>query len=585
MPGFNNGVMYANNVRFDGAAYPGEVTADGQLLIGSTAAPNIRVNTLTPGTGVSITNGPGTIEISAVGSGMTTLEISVNTTLASNTCYLVEDNLGTGLPLNLTLPASPVIGDVIEIISYENTWVLVGPNHHFVELGGNPFANNIQLGGGNHGTVTSLFTEDVIRLRFCGTVPGKGGSPIYYNWVAEDVIGNIQFYNDIEGAFTANSVGISSVGIPYYDGAGLFSSISTTQYAPLVGDALNNIASVGPLADGEILIGSTGNNPVPATLTQGSNITITPAPGSITISATTPPGIKVTTYNVGTTTWYKDPRTAEVHAIGWSGGGGGGSGRQGLTAASSGGGGGGCGPVFNVLVPSSFFGNSETIVVGSGGAGGAAQTVALTSGNNGSPGGTTKLGNIWAEMKNATYNYGGGGSTTSGGGGTGGGGQTMGISLPSNTSIGSGTTGQPAAVSATANVGPNTTSASAICCPTGGGGGSGANSTTANQAGVGGGLYTLGSTLILAGSPGGIETGTIDGTPGSSQPTSGGAIFGGTGGGGGGGQRTGLVAGNGGKGGFPGGGGGGGGGSLSGTNSGKGGDGGDGYIIIIEYLQ
>ena len=291
MPGFNNGVMYASNVRFDGAAYPGEVTADGQLLIGSTAAPNIRVNTLTPGTGVSITNGPGTIEISAVGSGMTTLEISVDTTLASNTCYLVEDNLGTGLPLNLTLPASPVIGDVIEIISYRNMWVLVGPDLHFVTLGGNPYGNNTLLGGSNHGTVTSLFHGDVIRLRFCGTIPGHGGFPNYYMWVAEDVIGNIHFYNDTMGDFTTNSVGISGVGIPYYDGVGIFSSISTTQYAPLVGDALNNIASVGPLADGEILIGSTGNNPVPATLTQGSNITITPAPGSITISATTPPGI------------------------------------------------------------------------------------------------------------------------------------------------------------------------------------------------------------------------------------------------------------------------------------------------------
>lgn len=51
MAGFNNDVVYADNVRFDGGEYPGQVTTDGQLLIGSTAAPNIRVGTLTSPSG------------------------------------------------------------------------------------------------------------------------------------------------------------------------------------------------------------------------------------------------------------------------------------------------------------------------------------------------------------------------------------------------------------------------------------------------------------------------------------------------------------------------------------------------------
>lgn len=68
MPGFNNGVMWADNVRFDGTGYPGAVTTDGQLLIGSTASPNIRVGTLTAGTGISVTPGAGTISVAAAAS-------------------------------------------------------------------------------------------------------------------------------------------------------------------------------------------------------------------------------------------------------------------------------------------------------------------------------------------------------------------------------------------------------------------------------------------------------------------------------------------------------------------------------------
>lgn len=63
-------VMFADNVDFSGATTPGaKVLSDGQLLIGATVAPNIRVGTLTAGAGVIITNGPGTITVSLIGGG------------------------------------------------------------------------------------------------------------------------------------------------------------------------------------------------------------------------------------------------------------------------------------------------------------------------------------------------------------------------------------------------------------------------------------------------------------------------------------------------------------------------------------
>jgi hypothetical protein len=74
MAGFDNDTMYADNVDFSGSATPvPTVTLDGQLLIGSTAAPNIRVATLIAGANITITNGAGTIQIDATGGGAGTV--------------------------------------------------------------------------------------------------------------------------------------------------------------------------------------------------------------------------------------------------------------------------------------------------------------------------------------------------------------------------------------------------------------------------------------------------------------------------------------------------------------------------------
>jgi len=73
MSGIENDVLVAKNVNFDFLSNPphnGIVSADGQLLIGSTANPNIAMvaNTLTAGTGITITNGPGSITIASTAS-------------------------------------------------------------------------------------------------------------------------------------------------------------------------------------------------------------------------------------------------------------------------------------------------------------------------------------------------------------------------------------------------------------------------------------------------------------------------------------------------------------------------------------
>jgi hypothetical protein len=86
---------------------------------------------------------------------------------------------------------------------------------------------------------------------------------------------------------TANAINANSTGIQKYDGAGTFSGITLTQFSPLVGAASNGITSLGPLTNGQIVIGSTGVSPVATTITPGSGISVTNGAGTITIAGTT----------------------------------------------------------------------------------------------------------------------------------------------------------------------------------------------------------------------------------------------------------------------------------------------------------
>jgi len=85
MAGFNSitgdeSIVYADNVSFDTTERGGKITTNGQLLIGSTVAPHIRVGTLTSSAGsLTITNGNGTINLDLAGGGLAFDQIAVDT--------------------------------------------------------------------------------------------------------------------------------------------------------------------------------------------------------------------------------------------------------------------------------------------------------------------------------------------------------------------------------------------------------------------------------------------------------------------------------------------------------------------------
>lgn len=85
---------------------------------------------------------------------------------------------------------------------------------------------------------------------------------------------------------TQNAINLNSVGIVGYDGAGTFNGSAVTQHSLLIGGAnTHTINSLGVATNGQLPIGSTGADPVLATLTAGTGVTISNGAGSITINA------------------------------------------------------------------------------------------------------------------------------------------------------------------------------------------------------------------------------------------------------------------------------------------------------------
>lgn len=78
--------------------------------------------------------------------------------------------------------------------------------------------------------------------------------------------------------------GLATTGVISRTAADTWTSSSITQNAILYGGASSSISNLGPLNDGELIIGSTGAAPSAGTLTAGAGIAITNAAGSVTIA-------------------------------------------------------------------------------------------------------------------------------------------------------------------------------------------------------------------------------------------------------------------------------------------------------------
>jgi hypothetical protein len=200
------------------------VASNGQIPIGSIGSDPV-LATLTPGTGITITNGPGSITIDAMGSvAITFTEDSGSATPALNNLNILgtpSQGISTsGSGSTVTLTVADATTTTKGVASFDST--------NFSVTGGAVTSDAISVTSGNNITTDASWN--------------LGGSV---------------------------SIAVSG----------------TTNHALQLGNASGSLTSLGVATNGQIPIGSTGADPVLATITGTSGITVTNGAGSITISA------------------------------------------------------------------------------------------------------------------------------------------------------------------------------------------------------------------------------------------------------------------------------------------------------------
>lgn len=219
----------------DGGTGISTIPTDGQILIGKTATNDYNLTTLTPGSGIGIANGSGTITISAGATVPTTFAADSGTaTPALNSITIAGGTNITTSAAGSTVTAN-LDADLVSISSITTS------------------AGGSLRTGTSAGNTTLLEAYDVDGTTYIPFATLTANNTPTMDLASGVTIGSSYIYR----------AGGTDVAIT--DGG---TGLSTTP------------------TDGQLLIGNTGTNSYSlATLTQGANITITNAAGAITIAA------------------------------------------------------------------------------------------------------------------------------------------------------------------------------------------------------------------------------------------------------------------------------------------------------------
>lgn len=285
MAGFRNEVLHAVNVDFSGGSpVVGKVVADGQLLIGATAAPNIRVATLTAGAGISITNGAGSIQIDATGLSATTFTADAGSaTPAGNNINIIGTSgqgitsSGAGSTITFTVANATTVSKGVASFDAGDFTVTAGA----VSINGTAFGQTItgDTGGALAPTASNW---NIVGTSAQGITSSGSGSTLTFtnaDWTTLQKGVGVLATNAEAIAGTSTTKAVTPDDLKAKLG-------TQTQYASPYGNATTGaIQWTNALTDGQLMIGATGAAPVASTLTAGANVTITNAANSITIAA------------------------------------------------------------------------------------------------------------------------------------------------------------------------------------------------------------------------------------------------------------------------------------------------------------
>lgn len=153
MAGFENDIVVASNVDFSGGTpVQGQMQSDGDVLIGASSPPYVRVGQISAGPGMSVTNSPGDVQVNSImipsipGIGGVSFNLSFHAD--ATTIYIVDasgSDLSATNPGVITMPSNIDTSRIVYHLIEENQSLLISDltDNTFGTVSGAPWVNEM----------------------------------------------------------------------------------------------------------------------------------------------------------------------------------------------------------------------------------------------------------------------------------------------------------------------------------------------------------------------------------------------------------------------------------------------------------